>query len=352
MTITVLKRATKTSATGEPDVRERVATILDDIEKGGEERARHYGAELDGWTGPIVVPPEARAAAAACITQRVKDDIHFAHDNVRRFAEAQRAAIQDMTIEIQPGLVAGHRTIPLASAGCYVPGGRYAHVASAIMSVTTARVAGVETVIACSPPRGRKGVHPATLYSLEVCGADVVLALGGIQGVAAMAFGLFGNPPVDILVGPGNQYVAEAKRLLFGRLAIDIVAGPTESMIIADANADPEIVAWDLVGQAEHGANSPVWLIALDTALAERVVALVPDMIAVLPEPNRTSAGGGMAGLCRGVRHREPGGSDHVVRSARAGASSDPVRRSRLVARALAQLRLSVPRRGNDGCVR
>jgi sulfopropanediol 3-dehydrogenase len=171
-----------------------------------------------------------------------------------------------------------------------VPGGRYAHIASAVMSVTTARVAGVRNIIACSPPRGAGGIHPAQLYALKVCGADKVLNLGGVQGVAAMAFGLFGCPRADILCGPGNQFVAEAKRILFGRVAIDMFAGPTESAVIADGTADPEIVAWDLVGQAEHGYNSPVWLIALDAALAAKVIELVPGMIETLPEPNRTSA--------------------------------------------------------------
>ena len=158
----------------------------------------------------------------------------------------------------------------MAAAGCYVPGGRYSHVASAIMSVTTAKVAGVEQVIACSPPKPGEGINPAILFTLDLCGADRVLALGGVQGIAAMAFGLFGGPAADILVGPGNQFVAEAKRILYGRVGIDMFAGPSEVMVIADETADPEIVAWDLVGQAEHGYNSPAWLIALDERLGER----------------------------------------------------------------------------------
>ena len=290
MAIEYLKRAQKTAATGEQDVRATVQAILEEIEAGGEDKARDYARKFDSWDGDILVSPEVRAAAEARVPQKLKDDIRFAHDQVRRFAEAQRGALQDAEVELSPGLVAGHRNIPMAAAGCYVPGGRYAHVASAIMSVTTAKTAGVEHVIACSPPKPGEGVNPAILYTLDLCGADSVLALGGVQGVAAMAFGLFTGHAADILVGPGNQFVAEAKRILYGRVGIDMFAGPSEVMVIADATADPEIVAWDLVGQAEHGYNSPAWLIALDRGMAERVADLVPQFIAQLPEVNRTNA--------------------------------------------------------------
>jgi len=289
--VNFLKKATRTAASGESDVRARVESMLAEIEAGGDDAARRYARELDGWAGEVIVSDEAWVEAERRVPQQIRDDIRFAHDQVRRFAEAQRAAILDTEVELMPGLVAGHRNIPLETAGCYVPGGRYAHIASAVMSVTTARVAGVRNIIACSPPRAAGGgIHPAQLYALKVCGADTVLNLGGVQGIAAMAFGLFGCPKADILCGPGNQFVAEAKRILYGRVAIDMFAGPTESAVIADGTADPEIVAWDLVGQAEHGWNSPVWLISLDTALAEKVIALVPGMIETLPEPNRTSA--------------------------------------------------------------
>ena len=285
-----LKKADKTAATGEQDVRATVQAILDDIEAGGEAKAREYAAKFDKWEGDIVVSRDAREAAAEQVPQRLKDDIRFAHDQVRRFAEAQKDAIRDAQVELRPGLVAGHRNIPMSAAGCYVPGGRYSHVASAIMSVTTAKVAGVAQVIACSPPKPGEGVNPAILYTLDLCGADSVLALGGVQGVAAMAFGLFGGNPADILVGPGNQFVAEAKRILYGRVGIDMFAGPSEVMVIADETADPEIVAWDLVGQAEHGYNSPAWLVALDRGLAEEVLDLLPKFIAELPEVNRANA--------------------------------------------------------------
>ena len=290
MTHEHLKTASKTAASGEADVRDAVRAILDAIEAGGEEAARAHAARLDGWDGPILVPRDAIEAASATVPQRLKDDIRTAHDRVRRFAEAQRAAIGDVEVELAPGLVAGHRAVPMQTAGCYVPGGRYAHVASAIMSVTTARVAGVENVIACSPPRPGVGISPAILYTLDLCGADAVLNLGGVQGVAALAFGLFTGRPADILVGPGNQYVAEAKRILFGRVGIDMFAGPTEILIVADDTADPEIVAADLVGQLEHGYNSPAWLIALSRPLGERVAALVPPLIDALPEVNRSNA--------------------------------------------------------------
>ena len=219
MAITYLKKAAKTSATGEADTRATVQRLLDEIERGGDDAARRYAREFDKWEGDIVVPRDRIEAAAAEVPQILRDDIRFAHDNVRRFAEAQKAAMKDAETEIIPGLVAGHRHVPVNAAGAYVPGGRYSHVASAIMTVTTASVAGVSHIAACSPPKPGVGIPPAILYTLDLCGADRILCLGGVQGVAALAFGLFGCPKADILVGPGNQFVAEAKRILFGRVA-------------------------------------------------------------------------------------------------------------------------------------
>lgn len=290
MTVEYLKKAEKTSATGEEDVREAVEAILHEIETGGDAAALRYAQKFDKWDGDIVVDADARAAAASALDQKTKDDINFSRDNVRRFAEAQLSTLTDTEIEVVPGLVAGQRQIPVQAAGCYAPGGRYSHVASAIMTVTTAKVAGVPHVTACSPPRPGIGINPAVLYALDVCGADTILNLGGVQGIAAMAFGLFGAPKARVLAGPGNQFVAEAKRILYGRVGIDMFAGPTESMVIADGTADPMIVATDLVGQAEHGPNSPVWLIATDRALAEKVAELMPQLIAALPELNGGSA--------------------------------------------------------------
>ncbi len=290
MTIEYLKRAAKTAATDEADVRATVQGMLTDIEAGGEQMAADYARRLDKWEGDIVVSADDVAKAASQVPQKLKDDIRFAHDKVRKFAQAQRGAILDIEVELASGLIAGHRNIPVDTAGCYVPGGRYTHVASAIMSVTTAKVAGVRNVIACSPPRPGVGINPAVLYALNLSGADTILNLGGVQGVAALAFGLFSGHAADILVGPGNQFVAEAKRILYGRVGIDMFAGPSEILVIADNSADPEIVAADLVGQAEHGYNSPAWLITLSRDLGEKVLALVPQLITGLPELNANNA--------------------------------------------------------------
>ncbi len=290
MTIEYLKRATKTAHTDEADVHAQTASILNEIENGGETAARDIALRLDKWDADIVVEARALEMAAKSVPEKLKQDIRLAHDNVRRFAQAQLSTMSDMQLEVSPGLIAGQKQIPMRSAGCYVPGGRYTHIASAIMTVTTAKVAGVKNITACSPPRPGVGIPPALLYALEVCGVDRVLNLGGAQGVAALAFGLFDSPPADIVVGPGNQYVAEAKRILFGRIGIDMFAGPTETLVVADAGADAEIVAADLVGQAEHGYNSPVWLVSLDRGLAERVMVLAPEMIAALPGVNGENA--------------------------------------------------------------
>ncbi|TYB89040.1 histidinol dehydrogenase [Oceaniovalibus sp. ACAM 378] len=287
---TYLKQAAKTARSDADDVRDTVQAILDDIEKGGDEAALRYGEKFDGYSGPVLLNAEEIKAASDKVSQRLKDDIAFAHDNVRRFAEIQKSTLQNVETEILPGLIAGQRAIPCQTAGCYVPGGRYSHVASAIMTVTTAKVAGCRHITACSPPRKGEGIAPAIIYAANLCGADSILSMGGVQGVAAMTFGLFGLPKADILVGPGNQFVAEAKRILFGRVGIDMIAGPTDSLILADATADPFIVATDLVGQAEHGYNSPVWLVTDTRALAERVMEILPGLIADLPELNRVNA--------------------------------------------------------------
>ena len=290
MTVEYLKKAAKTSTDDAGDVRATVQAILNEIEAGGDEAAARYAAKFDKYDGNVVLTRDEIDAAAAQVPQKLKDDIRFAWDNVRGFAEMQKASIKDFQAEIRPGLFAGQRAIPCQAAGCYAPGGRYSHIASALMTVTTAKVAGCGHITACSPPRPGVGIAPAIVYTADLCGADTILALGGVQGVAAMAFGLFGLPKSDILVGPGNQFVAEAKRILFGRVGIDMFAGPTDSLILADDAADPHIVAWDLVGQAEHGYNSPVWLVTTHRPLAEQVMALVPGMIDSLPEVNRQNA--------------------------------------------------------------
>jgi len=285
-----LKKATLTSQSGASDVHDTVQGILDDIEKGGDAKALDYAAKFDQYDGNVILTREEIEEAKALVPQKLRDDIQFAHDNVRQFAQAQKETLRDIEVEVVPGLIAGQKSIPVKGAGCYVPGGRYSHIASAIMTVTTAKVAGCEHIVACSPPRPGVGINPAIIYAADLCGADTILAMGGVQGVAAMTFGLFGLPPANILVGPGNQFVAEAKRILFGRVGIDMIAGPTDSLILADETADPEVVATDLVGQAEHGYNSPVWLVTDDHALAERVMDLVPGLIEDLPEVNRDNA--------------------------------------------------------------
>ena len=290
MTVEYLKKAPLHSRSDATETREIVRNILDDIEAGGDAKALEYAAKFDNYDGEIILTDEAIAAASELVPEKMKRDIEFAHANVKKFAEAQKSTVSDFETEVVPGLIAGQKAIPVNAAGCYIPGGRYSHIASAIMTVTTAKVAGCNNIVACSPPRPGVGIAPAIVYAAHICGADKILAMGGVQGVAAMTFGLFGLPKAKILVGPGNQFVAEAKRMLFGRVGIDMIAGPTDSLILADGTADADIVAADLVGQAEHGYNSPVWLVTDDRALAEKVMDLVPGLIEDLPEVNRDNA--------------------------------------------------------------
>ena len=290
MTIKYLKKAPLHSRSNDTKTQKIVQDILSEIEEGGDEKALEYAAKFDNYDGEIILSKNAIDAATALVPEKMKQDIKFAHSNVERFARAQKSTVANFETEVVPGLIAGQKAIPVNAAGCYIPGGRYSHIASAIMTVTTAKVAGCENIIACSPPRSGVGVAPAIIYAAHICGADKILAMGGVQGIAAMTFGLFGLPKANILVGPGNQFVAEAKRMLFGRVGIDMIAGPTDSLILADGTADPMIVAVDLVGQAEHGYNSPVWLVTDDQALAEKVMELVPGLIEDLPDTNRENA--------------------------------------------------------------
>ena len=290
MTVTYLKKASKTPATGTEETRKIVSDMLDAIEKGGEAEALRYGKELDGYEGEAIIRADQIASAGKMVSETLKEDIQFAYDRVTRFAHAQRESISSFETELSPGLWAGQKLIPIETAGCYVPGGRYAHVASAIMSIATAKVAGVENIIACSAPHGNDGPNPAILYAMNLCGADSILSLGGVQGIASMAFGLFTGKPARILVGPGNRFVAEAKRMLYGRVGIDMFAGPTEIAIIADDTADAQVVAEDLVSQAEHGPDSPAWLITTSQDLADAVMAQMDRHIAALPETSRKAA--------------------------------------------------------------
>lgn len=285
-----LKKATKTPESESGMAAKVAGEMLSDIEIRGEEAVREYAAKLDGWTGEIVVSSDEIERRARDVPASIRRDIEFAAGQVRRFALAQRESIRDFAVELAPGLIAGQRLTPVNVAGCYVPTGRYAHIASAYMSVATAKAAGVPTVVACSTPFKGQGIHPHVLYAMHIAGADVIMTLGGVQAIAAMAFGLFTGKPADIVVGPGNKFVAEAKRMLFGRVGIDVFAGPSEIAVIADDTANPALVASDLVGQAEHGHESPTWLITTSRAVATEVMRLVPTLIQALPPTARDAA--------------------------------------------------------------
>ena len=290
MAILYLKRAKKTPQTGTDETCKVVTNMLTKIETGGEAAALAAGRDLDGYDGDAIVSAEMIENAGKTVSDQLKEDIKFAYDRITKFAEAQKASISEFETELSPGLWAEQKVIPIETAGCYVPGGRYAHVASAIMSIATAKVAGVENVIACSAPSGKDGPHPAILYAMNMCGADTILSLGGVQGIAAMAFGLFTGKPARLLVGPGNRFVAEAKRMLYGRVGIDMFAGPTEIAVIADETADAVVIAEDLVSQAEHGPDSPAWLITTSRQLAEDVMAQMDRNINALPEIAKNAA--------------------------------------------------------------
>lgn len=291
MSITYLKTAVKTPETESGSASAVAAEMIAAIAAGGEAVVRAYAEKLDGWRGEVVVGRDEIERRVAAIDAGVRRDIDYAVLQVRRFAAAQRDSARDFEIEIAPGLTAGQKLVPINTAGCYVPTGRYAHIASAYMSVATAKVAGVKTVVACSAPYKGEGIHPHVLYAMHAAGADVILTLGGVQAVAAMAYGHFTGRPADIIVGPGNKFVAEAKRLLFGKVGIDVFAGPSEICVIADETADAHLVATDLVGQAEHGHESPAWLVTNSRQLAERVMAAMPGLIEALPPTARDAAG-------------------------------------------------------------
>ena len=276
----VTKQAARAADT---QVRTVVEEILADVETHGDVAVRELSARLDHWA-----PESFRLSAGqieaivASLPQQTIDDIQFAQAQVRNFAQAQRASMQEIEVETLPGVTLGHKHIPVNSVGCYIPGGRYPMVASAHMSVITARVAGVTRIIACTPPI--KGELPAaTITAMHLGGADEIYILGGVQAVAAMALGTATIQPVDMLVGPGNAYVAEAKRQLFGRVGIDLLAGPTEILVLADESADAEMVATDLLGQAEHGPTSPAILVTTSPALAAQIEAEIGHQLEVLP---------------------------------------------------------------------
>ena len=285
-----LKKASKTPETETSNAQQVVVEMLAHIEKNGESAVREYAKSLDKWTGDIILSQGQIDKIISEVPSLVKQDIDFAVKQVYNFAIAQKESIHNFSTELYPGVLAGQKVIPVNVVGCYAPSGRYAHIASAYMTVATAKAAGVKNIIACSSPFRGGGIHPYVLYAFKAAGADVIMTLGGVQAIASLALGLFTGKPADVVVGPGNKFVAEAKRTLFGKVGIDVFAGPSEIGIIADETADPNIVASDLVGQAEHGHESPAWLFTSSKELASQVAQLVPEMIDRLPPTAKDAA--------------------------------------------------------------
>lgn len=263
-------------------VRTTVEQIIKDIEARGEAAVREYSEKFDKWNPPSLrLSPEEIQACIDSLSPQAIEDIKFAQAQIRRFAQVQLMSMRDVEIETLPGVVLGHKNIPVNSVGCYIPGGKYPLLASAHMSVLTAKVAGVKRVIACAPPFDGKP-SPEIIAAMALAGADEIYVMGGVQGVAAMALGTENIAPVDMIVGPGNAYVAEAKRQLFGRVGIDLFAGPTETMVICDDSVDAELVAVDLLGQAEHGPTSPAYCVTTSTKIAEELPAAIEAVLARL----------------------------------------------------------------------
>jgi sulfopropanediol 3-dehydrogenase len=266
------------------DVKRIVEEMLARIEAEGPDAIREYSRKLDGWDPPSFrVTEEQIAAATSAVSDELREHISFAQDQVRAFANKQLETLSPLEVQTLPGVVLGHRHLPVAAVGSYVPGGRYPMIASAFMTVLVPKVAGVDRVVACAPPWRSQGIHAPTLYAMSTSGADEIVCLGGVQALAAMAFGLDDLAPVDMIVGAGNAYVAEAKRQLFGRVGIDLLAGPTEILVIADATASPELVAADLLGQAEHGPTSPAVLISTSRVVAEATMQEVDRLLQTWP---------------------------------------------------------------------
>ncbi|RKF31482.1 histidinol dehydrogenase [Paraburkholderia fungorum] len=264
-------------------VRSTVEKIIADVAANGDSAVREYSKKFDNWAPTSFrLTDEEVAACVATLSELEIADIRFAQQQVRRFAEVQKSALRDVEVETLPGVILGHKNVPVNSVGCYIPGGKYPLLASAHMSVLTAKVAGVKRVVAVAPPFDGKP-HPAIVTAMHLAGADEIYCVGGVQAVAALALGTEQFAPVDMIVGPGNAYVAEAKRQLFGKIGIDLIAGPTETLVIADESSDAEIVAADLLGQAEHGVNSPAVFLTNSRALAEALPAEIDRQLAILP---------------------------------------------------------------------
>lgn len=279
-----LKKAAKSTEASAAEVRQVVKDILGEIKRRGESAVREFSERFDHRRGDFVLSEEKKKKLMTNVPDSVKEDLQFVHQQVRNFAQQQLESLKEFETEIYPGVILGQKLIACNCAGCYVPGGRFIHVTSAIMGIATAKAAGVPFVVACSPPHG-SSIHPAVVYAMDLSDANVIMELGGVQAIATMAYGLFTGKPVDILIGPGNVYVTEAKRMLYGQVGIDVFAGPTEVAIIADHRADPLAVAIDLVSQAEHGYDSPAWLITDSQELGEKVLEYMPKLIHDLPHP-------------------------------------------------------------------
>jgi sulfopropanediol 3-dehydrogenase len=279
-----LKHAPVSTAEARDEVKRTVEEMLARIQAEGEDAVRDYSRRLDRWDPPSFrVDEELIAGAGEALTAELRGHIAFAQEQVRTFATRQRETLTDLEVETLPGVVLGHQHVPVAAVGSYVPGGRYPMLASAFMTVLVPKVAGVRRVVACAPPWQGKGIHPAMLHAMATSGADEIICLGGVQALAAMAFGLHDLSAVDMIVGAGNAYVAEAKRQLFGQVGIDLLAGPTEILVIADHAADPELVAADLLGQAEHGPTSPAVLITTSRDLGAATLKAVARLLGTWP---------------------------------------------------------------------
>jgi sulfopropanediol 3-dehydrogenase len=282
--ITHLKTAAHEPLATDPKVRDVVSQILLDVEREGEVAVRRYSERFDRWTPErFVMRREDIDRRVAEVTDDLRGHIDLAANQVRRFAEAQRSTLPDMEIETLPGIVLGHRHVPVSAVGAYSPGGRYPLIASSLMTTIVPRAAGVERLVCAAPPIDGDGIAPAMLYAMSVGGADSIVCVGGAHGLAALAFGLEDIDPVDMIIGAGNAYVAEAKRQLFGRVGIDLLAGPTEIAVIADADADPELIASDIVGQLEHGPTSVGWLVSTSREVALQAMSAINRRMAELP---------------------------------------------------------------------
>lgn len=286
-----LKQAAPQSRQDNRDLIERVREMIADIEQNGDDAVRKYASKLDGWNNPeFRVSADEIDAARKSLSETFKEDFAFCKKQVTDFAKRQRDSLSEFEAEFGKGITLGQKIIPIEVVGCYIPGGKYPLISAAIMSVATARVAGVSHIVGAAPPREGKGIFPPTLYALAESGADEIYAIGGVQAFAAMAFGRVGMRPVDMITGPGNAYVAEAKRQLFGLVGIDLPAGPTEILVIADESSDPALVATDLLGQAEHGPDSPAWLISTSEKVAREVMAEIDRQLVTLPTREIASA--------------------------------------------------------------